>query len=197
MRLIVATKNNSKLKEIKKILNGIDIPIIALANLKKKFHIIENKPSFIENASKKAVSVSRIYKDDYVIGEDSGLEVDSLGGKPGVYSKRYSGKNSTDKKNNKKILTKLKMVSTKKRGASFHCALTLAKSGKVIKCFLGVLRGRISIREQGENGFGYDPIFYLESYKKTVAELTLAKKNIMSHRAKAFRKLRTYLIKNK
>jgi len=193
MRLIIATKNNSKLKEIKKILKGIDIPILSLANLKKKFHIIENGTSFIENASKKAVSVSRIYKYDYIVGEDSGLEVDYLDAKPGIYSKRYSGKNSTDKKNNKKILTKLKGVTTKKRGASFRCVLALAKSGEVIKCFVGSLRGRISTREQGKNGFGYDPIFYFSDCKKTVAELTLVKKNRISHRAKAFRKLKAYL----
>jgi len=193
MRLIVATKNNSKLKEIKKILSGIDIPIVSLANLKKRFHIIENGANFIENASKKAVSVSRIYRRDYVIGEDSGLEVDYLDGKPGIYSKRYSGKKSTDKKNNKKVLTNLKGISGKKRGAAFNCTIALAKSGKVIGCFQGLLRGRISNKEKGNNGFGYDPIFYLNDYKKTVAELPLAKKNIISHRAKAFRKLKAYL----
>ena len=193
MRLIIATRNKSKLREIKHILKGLNLEIVSLADLDKKFRIVENAKTFSGNASKKALAVSKVYKTDYVLGEDSGLEVEFLNGEPGVYSKRYSGKNATDLKNNLKILKALEGVPKNKRTAYFCCLLAVAKDGEIVKVFEGKLKGQIHHLQVGKNGFGYDPIFYLPKRKKTTAQLSLEEKNAISHRAKAFNKLKTYL----
>ena len=193
MRLIIATANKGKLKEIKKILKGIKIPIVCLAQLDKKFPIKENGKTFLENAVKKTLPVSKYYSNDLVAGEDSGLEVNYLTGDPGIYSKRFSGKNSNDLKNNKKVLKLLEDVPKKGRRCAFRCVLVLMRNGKVIKSFQGRLPGYVNDKMLGKNGFGYDPIVYLPKYKKTVAQLPLTVKNSISHRAQAFCKLRTYL----
>lgn len=193
MRLIIATENEGKLREIKHLLRGVKIPIISLKLLDKKIHIKENGKTFFDNAVKKTLPVSKIYKDDLVAGEDSGLEVDFLKGAPGVYSKRYSGKNWTYEKNNLKILKELQGIERKKRKANFHCCLVLFKAGKLIKRIDGRLNGYISQEAKGIHGFGYDPIFYLPKYKAIIAQLPLSIKNRVSHRAIAFRKLKTYL----
>lgn len=194
--MIVATQNKGKLKEIKNILKGINIPIISLAELDKKFRIREDRKTFLENALKKALPVSKVYRDDCVIGEDSGLEVEYLAGAPGVYSKRHSGKNATDQKNNFKILDQLQGVTGKQRKAWFKCCLALVKNGKLLKAFEGKLNGRISYEIKGSNGFGYDPVFYIPKYRKTAAEISMEDKNKISHRAEAFSKLRAFLKKN-
>ena len=193
MRLIVATKNKDKFKEIKDILKELRVSIVSLNELDKKFNIVEDGKTFRENALKKAMSVSRYYKESYVLGEDSGLEVEYLGGKPGIYAKRYAGTNATYQSNNQKLLRNLKGVMDKKRGAVFFCCLVLVYNQRLIKVFEGKLRGRIAKEINGRGGFGYDPVFYLTHYKKTVARLPLALKNKISHRAKSFRKLKTYL----
>lgn len=195
MKLIVATKNKDKFKEIKGILRGLEVPMVSLSEMEKKFHIVENGKTFQENAFKKALPVSRHYRDNYVLGEDSGLEVNYLNGAPGIYAKRYSGPKATYKLNNKKLLKNLRGVPAKKRGAAFRCCLVLVCNGRLVKVFEGRLQGRISDKARGENGFGYDPVFYLTHYKKTVAQLPLSTKNKISHRAKAFKKLRRYLEK--
>jgi len=193
MRLIIATENEGKLKEIKHLLKGVKLPIVSLCELDRKFHIKENGKTFFENAVKKTKPVSLAYKDDLVAGEDSGLEVSYLKGAPGVYSKRYSGNNWTYEKNNLKILKELEDIPHKKRKASFHCCLVLFRAGKLIKKIDGRLNGYISKEAKGVNGFGYDPIFYIPIYKKTIAQLPLKVKNRLSHRAIAFSKLKKYL----
>lgn len=197
MRLIIATKNKGKMKEIRHLLEGAGMPIISLDDLDNKFVIRENGKTFLENALKKTIPISRIYKDDFVAGEDSGLEVNYLGAKPGVYSKRYSGRNADDLKNNRKLLRELEGVSKEKRKACFCCCIALVKDCKLVKTFNGKLKGIISEEIKGGGGFGYDPVFYLPKYKKTAAELSLEGKNEISHRAKAFRKLKDYVIKYK
>ena len=192
MRLVIATRNKGKLREIKDILKELDSKILSLADLEEKFRIVENGLTFLENASKKALVVSKVYTDDYILGEDSGLEVVCLDGAPGVYSKRYAGKDATDVKNNNKLLKTLKGIPPKRRRAKYRCCLVLAKCGKVIEVFEGRLGGRISASPKGRGGFGYDPVFYLPAYKKTVAQLPLGQKNKISHRAKAFRKLKKF-----
>jgi len=191
-RIIIATSNAGKLKEIRHILKGVGLLIICLTDLSKKFHIKENGKTFLANAVKKTRPVSLAYPDDLVCGEDSGLSVDFLSGRPGVYSRRYSGKKATDPKNNQKILRELQGI--KNRKCSYHCALVLMKAGKLLENFEGKLSGRIYSQAQGKNGFGYDPIFYLPKYKKTVAQLSLSVKNKFSHRAQAFRCLDSYLL---
>jgi len=193
MRLIIATQNQGKLREIKKILEGLSISIISLAQLNRKFRIKEDGETFLENALKKTLPVSRAYPNDYVVGEDSGLEVEYLNLRPGIFSKRYSGKGATDSKNNRKILQELEGVKGKKRAANFRCCLVLVKNSQLIRVFEGKLKGIINEEIKGENGFGYDPIFFLPRRKKTTAQLSLDEKNQISHRAKAFRKLKRYL----
>ena len=197
MKLIVATQNKDKFKEIKYILGDLSIPIISLNELDKKFNIIEDGKTFRENALKKALPVSKHYKEDYVLGEDSGLEVKFLDGAPGIYAKRYAGANATYQSNNRKLLKELKGVTDKKRGAHFYCCLVLVYNRKLIKLFDGKLVGKIAKETSGRSGFGYDPVFYLTRYKKTVAQLPLTVKNKISHRAKAFGKLKTYFKKDK
>ncbi len=193
MRIIIATKNNSKLKEIKEILAQTGLEIISLTDLEKDFKINENGKTFLENARKKSLPVSKVYRGDYVVGEDSGLKVKYLGQEPGIYSKRYSGRGATDAKNNIKLLEKLKGVAESNRGAEFVCCLSLAVAGKEWANFEGNLEGTISSRPQGENGFGYDPVFYLPSLAKTVAQLSEFEKNKISHRAQAFLRFERFL----
>lgn len=195
MRLIIATENKDKFREIKSILGWVGVPIVSLNELEKKFNIIEDGKTFQENALKKTIPVSKYYQEDYVLGEDSGLEVKYLGGKPGIHAKRYSGPNATYESNNRKLLKALSGVSDKKRNAVFCCCLVLVYNQKVIKVIKGSLKGQISREAQGQGGFGYDPIFYLTHYKATVAQLPLEIKNKISHRAKAFTKLKEYLKK--
>jgi XTP/dITP diphosphohydrolase len=193
MRLIVATNNQSKLKEIEQILSSLDLPIVSLKDLKKKTRIVENGKTFAENAVKKALPISRLYTRDLVLGEDSGLTVDYLGGLPGVRSKRYSGNSGNQDKNNGKLLKVLAGVSAAQRSCQFRCLLALAKNGRILQIFEGKLSGRAATKAKGENGFGYDPVFYLSKYRRTVAQIPLNKKNKISHRAQAFMKLRKYL----
>lgn len=196
MRLIVATRNKNKLKEIRQILKGLELKIISLSGLDCKFRIVENGETFKDNAIKKALTVSKVYMDDFVLGEDSGLAIGYLDGQPGVYSRRYAGKNADDFKNNLKVLKKLEGVPKKYRKASFHCLLALAYRGKIKELFEGRFSGVIHFKICGSSGFGYDPIFYLPSYKKTVAQLPASVKNRISHRSKAFRQLKKFIKAN-
>lgn len=196
MRLIVATKNQYKMKEIKNILSDISLDIISLLDLEEEFKIVEDGKTFYTNAKKKALPVSNKYRNDYVVGEDSGLCVQCLQGAPGIYSKRYSGSNATDLKNNLKLLDQLKKVPQKKRQAKFICSLALAKGGEEVAQFQGELEGLIHDKLEGENGFGYDPLFFLPELNKTTAQLTPRKKNEISHRHKAFIKLKKFLAEN-
>lgn len=196
MRLIIATKNRSKVKEIKEILSGVPYKICSLQDLPENFEIVEDGKTFDENALKKSLAVSRVYRDDYVVGEDSGLSVEYLAGEPGVYSRRYSGKDATDLKNNHKLLKALEEVPPLKRKAEFVCFLSLAFAGREEARFEGRVKGLISECLLGQEGFGYDPIFYLPKQKKTMAQLSLSEKNRISHRAKAFFQLRRFLMEN-
>lgn len=195
MRLIIATKNQGKLREIKAILKGVKIKVVSLQQLRRQFRIREDGKTFTDNAIKKAMAVSRYYRNDYIAADDSGLEVEYLGGKPGVFSKRYAGRDATDLKNNRKLLHQLKGTKKSRRAAHFRCCVALVKDSKVIKIFEGKISGLISEEMKGANGFGYDPLFYLCRYQKTVAQLPLSHKNKISHRSKSFNKLKKYLKK--
>jgi XTP/dITP diphosphohydrolase len=197
MRLIVATSNKNKLKEIRQILSGLNLPIVCLADLRKKVRIVENAKTFAGNAAKKALPVSKLYPKDLVLGEDSGLAVDYLKGAPGVRSKRYASASGDQERNNVKLLKALAAVPASKRRCRFYCVLTVAQNGTLLQSFEGVLSGEVAGEPAGGNGFGYDPVFYLPQYKKTVAQLPLSLKNRISHRAKAFRQLKKYLTSRK
>jgi len=184
MELVVATKNKKKLEEIKEILKGLDLNITSLADYTRAPRIIESGRTFKDNAIKKAVRIAAFTK-KLTLGEDSGLCVDALDDKPGVYSSRFSGKDKSDLKNNLKLLRLLKGLPLNKRKAYYSCAVAVANK----KGLLGVAEGRccglIGFELKGHSGFGYDPLFIIPKYKKTFAELGPRIKHKMSHRYRA------------
>jgi len=184
--LVIATRNKGKLKEFGTLLHKCFKKISYLGDFKDIPEIEETGKTFKENATIKANRISEI-TGICTLADDSGLIVDALNGEPGVYSARYAGNNATDSDNNKKLLKTLKGV--KNRTARFECCLILVlKNGDIIEAN-GICEGVILDEEKGGNGFGYDPLFYLPELKKTMAELTIEEKNIISHRANAIRDL--------
>jgi XTP/dITP diphosphohydrolase len=154
--------------------------------------VVEDGGSFLENALKKARLVSE-YTGETVIADDSGLEVDALKGAPGVCSARYAGPDATDEENNRKLLKEMEKVSADKRGAAFRCVLVLYETDEKYESFEGRFEGEIGLEPKGNQGFGYDPVFMVPEYGKTVAELPAGIKNRISHRALAFQKLKKSL----
>ncbi len=152
----------------------------------------ETGSTFEENATLKAITISRLVA-DLVIADDSGLEVDALGGAPGIYSARYSGEKATDAENIDKLLRDLDAVTPSGRAAQFRCVIAVAQSGSLRRRFDGVVRGTITASRAGAHGFGYDPVFKPEGADQTFAELGDAAKNAISHRAKAVVQLRRFL----
>ena len=194
MELVVATRNKKKLKEIKDLLGDTGIKILSLKDIPSAPSIVEDGETFIQNAIKKAATIAQFTK-KLTLGEDSGLEVNALGNKPGVYSARFSGADATDKKNNLKLLRLLRGVSLKKRAARYVCAIALADKNGLIFTGEGKCRGLIGFKSRGISGFGYDPLFTIAKYNKTFAQLGLKIKNQMSHRAKALKKLDRFIKK--
>ncbi|MFA4920343.1 MAG: XTP/dITP diphosphatase [Thermodesulfovibrionales bacterium] len=190
--MVFASKNNGKTKEIRSMLEGLDFALFSLNDYNDIPEIIEDGKTFLENALKKARVVSEL-TGEVVLADDSGLEVDYLGGEPGIYSSRYSGENATDESNIQKLLESLKGVPTEKRGASFRCVLVLYRPDGTFENFEGKFQGRIHDRPVGKRGFGYDPVFFLPERGITVAELPPEVKNTISHRAQAFNKLKKNL----
>lgn len=185
--LVVATKNKKKLQEIKEILKGLDLKISSLADYPDVPRIVENGKTFKDNAIKKAVKIARFSK-KLTLGEDSGLCIDALGGSPGVYSSRFSGKNKSDLQNNLKVLKLLAGLTLKKRKAHYTCAVALADQSGLIGVVEGKCFGLIGFEQKGHHGFGYDPLFVISKYKKTFAELGTGIKHKMSHRYRALEK---------
>ncbi|MDI6777429.1 MAG: XTP/dITP diphosphatase [Syntrophales bacterium] len=190
--MVFASKNNGKIKEIKAMLEGLPVVLLSLNDYKDIPDIIEDGKTFLENALKKARIVSE-FTGEMALADDSGLEVDYLGGEPGIYSSRYSGKNATDESNIQKLLENLRGVPPEKRGASFRCVLVLYRPEGTFESFEGELRGQIHDKPVGEGGFGYDPVFFLPERGITVAQLLPEVKNMISHRAQAFHQLKKSL----
>jgi len=192
--LLVATRNAHKTEEIQGIL-GPQFNVTDLAAHPEIPHIAESGTTFQENAILKAVAVSKRMP-GFVIADDSGLEVEALGGAPGVHSARYAGMNATDQEKTDKLLEELTRVGATKnaRRARFRCVLALACKGNVLGAFEGIIKGQIADRPRGSHGFGYDPIFMPEGFQQTFGELAPAEKNQLSHRARALERLRTFLI---
>ena len=193
MQLIVATRNTHKTREIEQIL-GSGLAVRDLTSHPEISGIRESGTSFEENAMLKAVAVSRELP-GLVIADDSGLEVEALGGAPGIHSARYAGANASDKERIAKLLSRLADVDAKsdQRRARFRCVLAIARDGKVLTTFEGVVEGKIADQPRGSHGFGYDPIFIPNGSEQTFAELPEEVKNNISHRAKAIRKLQARL----
>jgi len=193
IELLAATRNRGKLKEIEKLFAGgsIRVKLYFLPDFNISVDCLETGETFIENAIQKSLFYGKLVTDIYTVGDDSGLAVEALNGGPGIYSSRYSGPGATDEKNIVKLLEQLQGIENRK--AKFVTAVCLSKNGQVIRTFTGEVEGIIIHEKRGSGGFGYDPVFYFPPLKKTFAELTTEEKNRISHRARAFQKLKEFL----
>jgi XTP/dITP diphosphohydrolase len=188
MDLVIATSNQHKLKEFKAFLQGFPLTLFSLKDFPDISAVVEDGKSFYENALKKALTVAR-HTENLTIADDSGIEVDALDGKPGVYSARFAGEDASDQANNTKLLKELEGVSPDKRGACFKCVLVIAQPDGETAFVEGECRGTIIHEARGDYGFGYDPLFLVPEYNKTFSEITPEEKNKISHRARALKKL--------
>ena len=188
-KIVFATGNKNKVREISEILEGFEIPVQSMKDAGVEVDIIENGKTFEENSLIKARSVWNV-TGGLVLADDSGLEVDALNKEPGIYSARYMGEDTSYHIKNANIIERLEGVSDDKRTARFVCAVAAVFPDGSEKVVRGVMEGRIGYEEKGENGFGYDPIFILPKYEKTTAELKPEEKNAESHRGKALRAIR-------
>jgi XTP/dITP diphosphohydrolase len=195
MQLIVATRNTHKTREIEQIL-GSKLTVRDLTEHPEISEIMESGTSFEENAKLKAIAVSERLQ-GLVVADDSGLEVDPLGGAPGVHSARYAGADASPEKKIARLLDELAKIDAKsdQRRARFRCVLAVARGGRVLATFEGVVEGKIAERPRGSHGFGYDPLFIPDGFEQTFAELPEEVKNSISHRAKAIRKFKADLPK--
>ncbi|MBR7107595.1 MAG: RdgB/HAM1 family non-canonical purine NTP pyrophosphatase [Lentisphaeria bacterium] len=178
--IVVATANKHKVDEYKKLLGDIEVELKSLADFPDMPEIEENGSSFKENAGIKALAASK-FTGAPAFADDSGLEVDALDGKPGIYSSRYA---PTDPERIAKLLSELD--GCENRRARFVCAIAIAFNGEVLETFEGSVEGTITLAPRGEGGFGYDPVFQPDGYDKTFGELPQEVKNKISHRARAF-----------
>lgn len=185
---IIATHNPGKVKEFKEILEPRGYDVKSLAEIGFTVEIEETGHTFEENAILKAEAVAKAVN-KMVIADDSGLSIDNLGGRPGVYSARYAGEQKDDQANIEKVLSELKGIEKEQRTARFRCALAVSIPGEETKTVEGHVEGYIAEEPRGEYGFGYDPIFIVKDKDKTMAELTSDEKNKISHRADALKKL--------
>lgn len=191
-KIIFATGNKDKMKEIRMILSDLDVEILSMKEAGISVDIEENGTTFEENALIKAKAVAA-YTDAIVLADDSGLEIDYLNKEPGVYSARYMGEDTSYHIKNASLIERLNGVPDEKRTARFVCAVAAAFPDGSVKTVRGTMEGRIGYEEKGENGFGYDPIFYLPEYGCTSAELSGEEKNKISHRGKALRAIKDEL----
>lgn len=187
IEIVLATRNKDKVKEIKEVLKGLKIHFLSLDDFPSAPHVQEDGKSLEENAIKKASKIAK-FTDKIALADDSGLEVEALSGKPGVYSSRFAGEKASYEDNNKKLLKLLKDTPPEKRKAQFKCIIAIAKPIGEIKLTQGIRQGFITKECRGKNGFGYDPVFFIPQYRKTFAEMSIEEKNKISHRAKALQK---------
>jgi len=194
MEIVLATRNKKKIEEIRRITADLPITVLSLDNFPDCPETVEDRNTFEGNAVKKATEICRCTGKP-ALADDSGLEVDALGGAPGVFSARYAGGggNGNDVRNYEKLLVELENVPDVKRGAQFVCCMALAFPDGSVKTFLGYAKGRIAREPFGKQGFGYDPVFIYEGYKKTFAEMSGEEKDKISHRGKALEKLAEFL----
>ena len=192
MNIVLATRNRDKIKEITKILDGLRVEISSALDFPGLEEVEEDGKTLEENAAKKALVVNK-FTNQLAIADDSGLEVDALEGRPGVYSSRFAGEDATYDDNNKKLLELMEYVPPKNRSSRFVCVVAIADKGKVKKIIKGTCEGTIAFEPRGETGFGYDPLFIIPKYNKTFAELGPDIKNKISHRAKAFLETKKFL----
>jgi XTP/dITP diphosphohydrolase len=190
--VVIATKNKGKAREFEQMFQPFQIQVKTLLDFPEFPEIEETGETFEENAIIKAEFVMK-ETNAMVMADDSGLVIDALNGRPGVYSARYAGPEKDDEANIQKVLKELEGVPLSKRTARFYCALALAIPGRETITVNGTCEGFISFEKKGVNGFGYDPIFYVKGYERTMAELLPNEKNKISHRAQALAKMRMIL----
>jgi XTP/dITP diphosphohydrolase len=193
-KLLLATNNQGKVREYKNLLKGIPFELVTMAEQGITMEVDEVGKSMEENAGLKARTLaaeSRLL----ALADDSGLEVDALGGEPGSLSHRYAGENASDADRIEYLLSRLKDVPREKRAARFRCVIAIAEPGGGMRYCSGECPGIIALEPRGEQGFGYDPVFYLPEFDRTMAEIPLETKNRISHRAVAAAKARD-LLKN-
>ena len=198
-RIILASNNLKKIKEIKEILKGYPYEIYSLKDMDIDIDVEEDGLTFEENAKKKAVEIHQylVNKGEsnfIVLSDDSGLEVDCLNGEPGVYSARYAGEHGNDYKNNLKLLQEMKDFKGDERSARFVCVIAVVFEDGNVKTVRGEVEGYIIEEIKTEGGFGYDPLFFYKGFNKTFGEATPQEKNAISHRGNALKKLKDILI---
>ena len=191
-RMIFATGNENKMKEIREILGALSLEILSMKEAGVSADIVEDGKTFEENALIKARAICKL-AGEMVLADDSGLEIDYLNKEPGIYSARYMGEDTSYHIKNKSLIDRLEGVPDEKRTARFVCAIAAAFPDGSVKTVRAAMEGRIGYKESGENGFGYDPIFYLPEYGCTSAEISMEEKNKISHRGKALRAIKDEL----
>ncbi len=194
MEIVLATRNKKKVEEIRRITAGLPVTILSLDDFPGCPETVEDRDSFEGNATKKAAEVSACTGRP-ALADDSGLEVDALGGAPGVYSARYApdAESGNDPKNYRKLLDDLRSFAPEERGARFVCCLALAFPKEEMRTFFGYAEGRIANEARGKEGFGYDPVFIPAGFDRTFAEMSSSEKDALSHRGKALDKFAEFL----
>ncbi len=191
-KVIFATGNEGKMREIREILGDLDIQLLSLKDAGIQANIVEDGKTFEENAQIKARTICQL-TGEIVLADDSGLEIDYLNKEPGIYSARYMGEDTSYRIKNTNLIERLNGVPDEQRTARFVCAIAAAFPDGTMKTVRATMEGRIGYEEKGENGFGYDPIFYLPEYGCTSAELSMEEKNKISHRGKALKAIKDEL----
>ena len=193
-RILIATSNPGKLRDFSGAASSLEVEVDPVPDFASLPPVVEDGTTFEANARKKAESYSRYVPGEIVLADDSGLEVDVLGGAPGVHSARYGadqphlvGINTDDQANNARLIRELRKTSPEKRTGHFVCVIAAARNGETLAVFRGQAEGVLLDVPRGSNGFGYDPLFYFPPINKTFAELTPEEKAQYSHRGKAFR----------
>ena len=192
MKLLLATRNRNKVVEIQQALEGTNWQVVILSDIPNAPDVEEDGATFEQNAIKKARSAARASK-LWTLAEDSGLEIDALGGEPGVKSARYAGEGASDADLMYKVLERTINVPEERRTARFRCVMCIINPAGNENCFEGRCEGRIAAHPRGSSGFGYDPVFVPDGYDKTFAELGLGVKSKMSHRARAMQQVIAFL----
>lgn len=192
-RIVFATGNENKMEEIRMILADLDTEILSMKEAGADVDIVEDGMSFEENAEIKARAVARVLTNDIVLADDSGLEIDYLDKAPGIYSARFAGEDTSYDIKNRILLDRLEGVPEEERAARFVCAVAAVFPDGTVATVRKTIEGQIARESEGENGFGYDPIFYVPEYGCTTAQMTPEQKNELSHRGKALRAMREIL----
>lgn len=191
-KLVVATRNNGKLKEISAFLSGLVESVLSAADLEGFRETVEDGATFEENALKKARE-AMLFSGLPALADDSGLAVDVLDGRPGIYSARFAGEGADDNANNFRLLQELDGIPDVQRKAAFVCAMAFVTPDGLEKVFTASIAGHILREGRGENGFGYDPLFLVDRFDRTMSELSVDEKNIISHRGQALKQFRIFL----